>query len=316
MTERAKVLVCDGIKEDGVACLRPEYDVEIAGSFTPAELAAKIGAYDAVLVRSQTKVTKEVFAAAKQLKVVARAGVGVDNIDLRAAKEAGVIVVNSPDGNTVAAAEQTLALMFAVCRYTAEADATMKARKWDKKALTGVELNRKVLGVVGLGKIGSHVAMVAKALGMTVLAFDPTLTPAKAAEKGVQIAELEELLAKADIVTLHSPLNAETKHMINAQRLAMMKPSARIVNAGRGGLIDEQALAEAIKAGKLAGAALDVFEQEPLGDSPLYDLGKKVVMAPHLGASTAEAQEKVAVDVAEQVGEILRGGKARSPVTV
>lgn len=316
MTSRAKVLVCDGVAEEGVASLRQDFDVTMAGSYDPASLAGIIGEYDALIVRSQTKVTAEVFEAGTRLKIVARAGVGVDNVDVKAASRAGVVVVNSPDGNTIAAAEHTLAMMMSLVRHIPQADASMKQQKWEKKGLMGVELFRKNLGVIGLGKIGSHVAKVCQAMGMNVLAFDPFLTPELAAAKGVTLSDLDDLLKRADLVTLHMPVTPETKNLLNAERLALMKPKALLVNCARGGLIDEAALAEAITAGKLAGAALDVFAQEPLGESPLHALGNKIVMTPHLGASTEEAQLNVAVDVAEQVAMVLRGEAARSAVNI
>ncbi|MBC7545503.1 MAG: phosphoglycerate dehydrogenase [Candidatus Sericytochromatia bacterium] len=316
MTARAKILVCDGVAEEGVAGLREEFDVTMAGSYEPAALAEIIGDYDALIVRSQTKVDANVLAAGKKLRIVARAGVGVDNVDVAAATREGIVVVNSPDGNTIAAAEHTLAMMFSLVRHTPQADASMKTKKWEKKGMLGIEMFRKTLGVVGLGKIGSHVAKVCQAMGMQVIAFDPFMTPEVAAARGVQLADLDEVLAKADMITLHMPLTPETRHVIDPRRLALMKPSARLVNCARGGLIDEVALADALQNGRLAGAALDVFEQEPLGDSPLYELGGKIVMTPHLGASTAEAQLNVAIDVAEQVAAVLRGDTARSAVNI
>lgn len=316
MTARAKILVCDGVAEEGIASLRQEFDVTVGGSYDSQGLAAVLEPYEALIVRSQTKVDEAAIAAGPNLKVIARAGVGVDNIDVVAASRAGIVVVNSPDGNTIAAAEHALAMMLSLARHIPSADAALKAHKWDKKGMVGVELFRKTLGVLGLGKIGSHVAKVAQAMGMTVMAYDPFLTPERAAALGVVQAELDDLLAKADLITLHMPITPETRHLIDARRIGLMKDGARIINCARGGLIDEAALAEALTSGKLAGAALDVFEAEPLTESPLFELGKKIVMTPHLGASTAEAQLNVAIDVAEQVGMVLRGETARSAVNI
>lgn len=311
-----RVLVSDPIDAAGLAHLRQVASVEVKTDLTPAQLRAEIGAYHALMVRSQTKVTAEIVEAGRQLRVIGRAGVGVDNIDVSAATRRGVVVVNSPDGNTVAAAEQTLALMFALARHTAAADASTRSGAWKRSAYVGVELSGKTLGVVGLGRIGRHVARVARALGMTVLAHDPSADAARALEPGVELTSLASLAARADFITLHAPKTPETTHLLDAALLAACKPGVRIVNTARGGLIDEAALVAAIRSGHVAGAALDVYAAEPTVSEALRSLGERVVLTPHLGASTEEAQLKVALDVAEQIAEVLAGGAARTPVNL
>lgn len=314
---KARVLVCDHIHSSALEILKPLAEVTECGSLSEEELYAQIGAYDALLVRSQTKVTAKVLrAAAGKLKIIARAGVGVDNIDVAAATQYGIVVVNSPEGNTIAAAEHTLGLIFALMRAIPAADASVKNNEWRRKDFTGSELYGKTLGIIGLGKIGSHVARVAKSLGMRLIGYDPFINTERAAELEVEIMELSQLLAQADILTLHVPKTPETHHMINAQALAQMKPGVRIINCARGELIDTAALVAAIESGKVTGAALDVFEQEPLKNSPLQALGHKVVLTPHLGASTEEAQINVARDVATQVAAVLRGEQAQNAINI
>jgi D-3-phosphoglycerate dehydrogenase len=320
MTEAArkwKVLVSDKLSEEGLAAVRAHPDVEVVvkTDLTPEELLAEIRDADALLVRSATKVTAEVIAAGEKLVVIGRAGVGVDNIDVDAATRRGVVVCNSPEGNTAAAAEHTWALLLSLARSIPAADASVKAGEWERSAFVGVELLNKTLGVIGLGKIGSEVAARAGAFGMKVLGYDPFVSAEHAARLGVEVVSLPELLAEADFITLHVPLTRDTRGLLNADSLKKLKPGARIVNCSRGGVVDEQALAEAVASGQVAGAALDVFESEPPGDSPLLKLDR-VVLTPHLGASTAEAQVKVAVDVAQQVLEVLQGKPARSAVNV
>lgn len=310
------VLVLDRVDQAGLEILGGIARVDARDAVDPAELLRIIKDYDALMVRSATKVTAEVIAAGTRLKIIGRAGVGVDNIDVPAATQAGIIVVNSPEGNTVAAAEHALALMFAAARHVSAADAAMKAHEWKRERYTGHELYNKTLGILGLGKIGARVAKVANALGMRVLGSDPFLTPERAQELGVELVDFEALIAHADFITIHVPKTPETTKLFNAESLARCKQGVCLINCARGGIIDERALVEAIESGHVAGAALDVFEQEPLPDSPLRKLGDRVVLTPHLGASTEEAQIKVAVDVAEQIACVLRGESARSAVNI
>ncbi|MBW4578064.1 MAG: phosphoglycerate dehydrogenase [Tildeniella nuda ZEHNDER 1965/U140] len=312
----SKVLVSDPIDQVGIDILSQVAQVDVKTDLSPDDLIQIIPDYDALMIRSGTRVTQAVIEAGKQLKIIGRAGVGVDNVDVLAATRKGIVVVNSPEGNTIAAAEHTLAMMMAMSRYIPEANQSVKANKWDRKQFTGVEVYKKTLGIVGLGKIGAHVATVARAMGMKLLAYDPFISHERAEQLGCRIVEMDVLLQQADYITLHIPKTAETTHLINAAAIARMKPTARIINCARGGIIDETALAEALKGGKIAGAALDVYEQEPLGESPLRSLGKEMVMTPHLGASTEEAQANVAIDVAEQIRDVLLGLPARSAVNI
>ena len=266
-------------------------------------------------MRSQTKVTGQVIAAGTKLRAIGRAGVGVDNIDVPAATKAGIVVVNSPEGNNIAATEHTLALLLALARNVPAADASMRAGEWKRSKFTGVEVYNKTLAVIGLGKIGTEVAKRARAFGMNVLGFDPFVTQEHAERLGIQLASLDDALRGADFVTLHVPLNKDTRNLINTKRLAQMRDGVRIINCARGGIIDEAALAKAVQSGKVAGAAIDVFESEPPENCPLIGL-PGVITTPHLGASTAEAQVKVAVDVAEQMVDILSERPARSPVNM
>ncbi len=311
-----KVLVSDPIDQVGVDILSQVAIVDVKTKLSLEELVAIIPEYDALMIRSGTKVTKEVLEAGKNLKIIGRAGVGVDNVDVPWATRRGIVVVNSPEGNTVAAAEHALAMMLSMSRYIPAANQSMKAGEWDRKAFTGVEVYKKTLGVVGLGKIGSHVATVARAMGMNLLAFDPFISSDRAEELGCRLVEMDFLLRESDYITLHIPKTPETANLINAESLAKMKPTARIINCARGGIIDEAALADALTNGVIAGAAIDVYNQEPLGDSLLLTVGKSLVLTPHLGASTAEAQVNVAVDVAEQIRDVLLGLPARSAVNI
>lgn len=309
----ARVLVTDPLAEEGIALLQENLTVDVRTDLDAAGLLAAIPAYDALLVRSRTQVTAEVIAAGNRLRVIGRAGTGVDNIDLAAATRQGVLVVNAPTGNTVAVAEHTLGLMLGLARHIPRADATMKAGEWAKKQLQGIELRGKTLGIVGLGRIGCQVAQRARAMEMIVLAYDPFVTEERAANLGVQLASLETLLDQADFVSLHVPLTSETRSMIGRRELARLKPSARLINTSRGGVVDEAALLEALNAGQLAGAALDVFEREPPEGNPLLT-HPRVVVTPHLAASTAEAQRGAALEVAHQVVDVLAGRAPRYPV--
>lgn len=316
----ARVLVADEISKEGIAILEQKLDVVYDPKITPEQLLECINDFDALLVRSRTKVTREVFEKGKRLKLVGRAGVGVDNIDLPAATESGVLVVNSPEGNTASAAEHAIALMFSLARQVAPADASMKAGRWDRSKFMGSELFNKTLGVVGLGKVGSRVALAGQAVGMKVIGFDPLISAERAEQLNIQSVSLDEIWERADFISLHTPKTRETTNLVNKEVLAKMKNGVRIINAARGGIIDEQALADAIREGKVAGAGLDVFNDEPpKPDSPLLQMGEfndKVVLTPHLGASTFEAQFNVAIDLAEQIRDYMTGGMVRSPVNL
>lgn len=311
-----KVLVSDPIDQVGIDILSQVAQVDVQTGLSAEELIRVIPDYDALMIRSGTKVTQEIIEAANQLKIIGRAGVGVDNVDVVAATRKGILVVNSPEGNTIAAAEHTLAMMLAVSRHIPAANQSVREGKWERGKFVGVEVYKKTLGIVGLGKIGSHVAAVARAMGMKLLAYDPFISTERAEQIGCRLVDLDLLLREADYITLHLPKTAETTHLINADALEKMKPTARIINCARGGIIDEAALAQALKEGKIAGAALDVYESEPLKESPLKELGKEAVLTPHLGASTEEAQVNVAVDVAEQIRDVLLGLPARSAVNI
>ncbi|MFM2431571.1 MAG: hypothetical protein RLZZ511_2784 [Cyanobacteriota bacterium] len=311
-----KVLVSDPIDQVGINILSQVATVDVKTNLTPEQLIEVIGDYDALMIRSGTQVTSPVIEAGHKLKIIGRAGVGVDNVDVPAATRKGIVVVNSPEGNTIAAAEHALAMMMSMSRYIPIADASMKAGKWNRKDFTGVEVYKKTLGVVGLGKIGAHVATVAHAMGMRLLAFDPFVSKERAEQLNCQLVEMEVLLRDSDYVTLHIPKTPETANLINEASIAKMKPTARIINCARGGIIDEAALAKALSEGRLGGAALDVYDGEPLGESPLRDLGREIVLTPHLGASTEEAQVNVAIDVAEQIRDVLLGNAARSAVNI
>lgn len=311
-----RVLVSEPIDAAGYASLHQVATVDVRPDMTPAQLVSEIGRYHALMVRSQTRVTADVLAAGSRLLIVGRAGVGVDNIDVPAATREGVVVVNSPGGNTIAAAEHTLALMFALARQVPAADASVKRHEWKRSAFMGTELFGKTLGIVGLGRIGSHVATVARALGMRVVAFDPHCPPGHAGALGVEAATLETVLTSADYLTLHAPKTPATTRLLDAASLSRTKPGVRIINVARGGLIDEDALAESIRSGHVAGAALDVYDGEPEVRESLRALGDRVVLTPHLGASTAEAQLNVAKDVAVQIARVLGGQPATSAVAI
>ncbi|MEQ8535913.1 MAG: phosphoglycerate dehydrogenase [Coleofasciculus sp. D1-CHI-01] len=312
----SKVLVSDPIDQAGIDILSQVAQVDVKTNLSPEELVGIIAEYDAMMIRSGTRVTQEIIEAGKQLKIIGRAGVGVDNVDVPAATRKGIVVVNSPEGNTIAAAEHALAMMLSLSRHIPEANQSVKNSQWDRKRFIGAEVYKKTIGIVGLGKIGSHVATVARSMGMKLLAYDPFISLERADQLGCRLVDMDLLFREADYITLHIPKTPETTHLINAEALAKMKPTARIINCSRGGVIDETALSEALKAGKIAGAALDVFESEPLGESPLRELGKEVILTPHLGASTAEAQVNVAIDVAEQIRDVLLGLPARSAVNI
>ncbi len=311
-----RVLVSDPVDPQGVEILQQVSHVDVLTGLNPAQLIEIIPQYDALMVRSETKVTGAVITAGRQLKIIGRAGVGVDNIDIPAATRRGIVVVNSPGGNTIAAAEHTIALMMALSRHIPQADHSLRSGEWKRSKFLGVEVYQKILGVVGLGKIGSYVAKIARTLGMQIMAYDPFISMERAAQLGVQLTDLATLFRNADYISLHLPKTAETTHLINAETLGTMKPTTRIINCSRGGIIDEDALYEALVNKQIAGAALDVFEQEPLQESRLRTLGQEVILTPHLGASTEEAQANVAIDVAEQIRDVLLGLPAKSAVNI
>ena len=313
-----KVLVADKISPKGVAFLRQQPGLEVVEAYgsTPEKILELVKDVHAIAVRSETKITAAVFAAAPLLKVVGRAGVGVDNVDVEAATERGVIVMNTPSGNTIATAELTFTHLLCGARPVPQAAASMRAGHWDRKSFSGIELFRKTLGVVGLGRIGGEVAKRAQAFGMRVLAYDPYLAPSRAKAMQVEGVTLDELLKQSDYITVHMPLTDDTKYMIDEAAFEKCKKGLRIFNCARGGIIKETALIAALKSGKVAAAGLDVFEDEPLAkDSELRSL-PSVSLTPHLGASTAEAQESVGIEIAEQIADVLNGGVIRNAVNV
>ena len=316
MTE-IKILVADDVSESGLEPLRAAgFAVEKRTGLKGAELSEAVRECDGLVVRSETKVTAELMEAAGRLRAVGRAGVGVDNIDVPAATQRGIVVMNAPDGNTMTTAEHTVALLLALARRVPQGHASLRGGLWERKKFVGVELRGKTLGVVGLGRIGRVVASRARAFDMKVVAFDPFVAPGQAQDSDVELATLEEVCARADFITVHTPLTPETRGIIGEREFARMKRGARVINCARGGLVDERALYAAIKEGRVAGAALDVFEQEPPpADHPLLALDE-VVATPHLGASTREAQEGVALTVAEQMRDYFLTGALRGAVNV
>ncbi|HET6308035.1 MAG TPA: phosphoglycerate dehydrogenase [Rhodopila sp.] len=311
-----KVLISDKLSPAAVAIFRDRgLEVDVKPGLSPADLRAIINDYDGLAIRSATKVTKELLQEATRLKVVGRAGIGVDNVDIRSATARGVVVMNTPFGNTITTAEHAIAMMFALARQIPEATVSTKAGKWEKNRFMGVELTAKTLGLIGCGNIGSIVADRAVALKMRVLAYDPYLSEKKALDLGVEKTDLDTLLSRSDFITLHTPLTEATRNVLSREALAKTKKGVRIINCARGGLLDEAALADAIKSGHVAGAALDVFETEPATDSPLFGL-ENVVCTPHLGAATSEAQENVALQVAEQMSDFLLTGAVTNAINM
>ncbi len=313
----AKILVTDGMAPEGLDLLKQAGHTVESKKVSADELLKLIGDYDGLVVRSATQVTDAVLkAGSPRLRVVGRAGVGVDNIYLPAATSTGVIAMNAPMGNIVSAAEHTIGMIFAVARLIPQAHAKLTKGEWDKKSFVGIELDGKTLGIVGLGKIGKHVAQVLQAAGMNVIAYDPFLSPEVAKDLRIESVSVDALLARADIVTLHTPLTEQTRNLINAERLKTMKKTARIINVARGGIVDEAALAAALKAGIIAGAAIDVFAEEPIpAGHPLMGMPNAII-TPHLGASTEEAQVKVSVDIANQFNAYFATGKIINAVNV
>ncbi|MBI4681003.1 MAG: phosphoglycerate dehydrogenase [Nitrospirae bacterium] len=309
-----KVLVSDSISPKGIEILKKAgLEVDVKTGLKPEELKKEISKYNALIVRSATKVTSDIISAAENLKVIGRAGSGLDNVDKDAATKRGIVVMNTPGGNTITTAEHTIALLVSMARQIPQATASMKAGRWEKKKFMGVELYNKTLGIIGFGNIGTHVARMAHGIGMNVIAYDPFLNEERAKNLGVKVVELDELIKKSDFITIHTPLTKETKGLINAGRIAQMKEGVRLINSARGGIVDEKALYDALKSGKVAAAALDVFEKEPPDGSPLLELNN-VVCTPHLGAASEEAQENVAIAVAEQIVDCLVYGTIRNAV--
>ena len=309
----SRVLVSDPIAQEGVRRLQAGAEVDVKTGLKPDALRRILGGYDALVVRSETKVTRDVIESGRKLQVIARAGIGVDNIDLEAATARGVAVVNAPTGNTVAAAEHTIALMLAMARNVPQAHLSMKEGQWKRSSFMGIELRNKTLGIMGLGRVGSEVARRAQGLSMRLLVYDPFVSPDYARLLQAEAVSLEELLEQSDFVTVHAALTEATRHMIGASQLARMKPGARLINVARGELVDDEALLKALDEGRLAGAALDVFPNEPPGDTPLVR-HPNVIVTPHLGASTREAQTEVAIEAADQVLAVLSGLPAQNTV--
>lgn len=312
-----KVLVTDGLQEVGIEALRREgLSVEAVPTLPEAELCARIADAHGLIVRSATKVTAGVIEAGRELEVIGRAGAGVDNIDVEAATERGIVVMNTPGANTIAVAEHTIGLLLALARKLPQAHGALKGGRWEKSRFAGIELYNKALGIIGLGRIGSEVARRALGLRMHVIAYDPYLTQEAAQRLGVEVVELDQLLERADFISIHTPLTAETKNFIGTNEFAKMKDGVRIINCARGGVINEEALVKAIGEGKVAGAALDVFEQEPLPPNhPLLGLDQ-AILTPHLAASTEEAQAGVALAIAQQMADVLLRGLVRNAVNV
>ncbi|MBO9497972.1 MAG: phosphoglycerate dehydrogenase [Novosphingobium sp.] len=313
---KPKVLISDKMDPNAARIFEERgCDVDVITGKTPEELKEIIGQYDGLAIRSSTKVTKEILDAATNLKVIGRAGIGVDNVDIPYASSKGVVVMNTPFGNSITTAEHAIALMFALARQLPEADASTQAGKWEKNRFMGVELTAKTLGLIGAGNIGSIVADRALGLKMKVVAYDPFLSPERAVELGIEKVELDELLARADFITLHTPLTDQTRNILSAENLAKTKQGVRIINCARGGLIDEAALKEGLDSGHIAGAALDVFVTEPAKESPLFGT-PNFISTPHLGASTNEAQVNVALQVAEQLSDYLVTGGVTNALNV
>jgi D-3-phosphoglycerate dehydrogenase len=315
--ERLKVLVKEKIGDSGVALLREHFDVDVGADWSDEELAERIGAYHGILIRSATKMTAELIARGGELRVIGRAGVGVDNVDVEAATKRGIVVANAPQSNVVTAAEHTMALLLALARNIPQAHMSLTSGKWERSNFSGIELYEKTLGILGFGRIGQLVAHRAKAFGMRVLAFDPFVSAERYRELGVdKAATSDDLYAQADFITVHLPKTPETEGWLNAEAFAKMRDGVRVLNVARGGLIDDAALKEALDSGRVGGAALDVFPSEPITDYPLFDGYPNVVVTPHLGASTAEATDRAGYQSAEQVVAALTGGVVSTAVNI
>lgn len=311
----ARILVTEPVDEAGLALLEQEHEVVRRPGCTREELLQLVPGFEALIVRSATQVDESVLRAGTRLQVVGRAGVGVNNIDVDAATARGIVVVNAPDGNTVAATEHTFALLLALARRIPDAVASLRAGRWEREAFVGLELRGKTMGIIGLGRIGQEVARRAQAFGMAVCGYDPLLSPERAEEMGIRFLPLPRVVAECDVLTVHTPLTPQTRGLIGAAELAAMKPGALVLNCARGGIIDERALLQALESGHLGGAGLDVFEREPAADNPLVHL-PNVVATPHLGASTREAQSTSAVEVARHVRAVLAGGPVKTAVNL
>ena len=309
------ILAADGIAGEGIEILKKKFNVEVRDKISHEELLEIIPQFDGLIVRSASKVTADVLERAENLKIIGRAGVGVDNIDVKAATEKGIIVINSPDGNTIAATEHTFAMMLAVSRNIPQANATMHNGEWDRKKFVGVELRNKTLGVIGLGRIGAGVAKRAQSFNMNVVAYDPFVSADRAESLGVKLIELDELFKTADFITVHMPLTKKTENMISLAEMKTMKPTVRLINCARGGIINEADLAVALSEKIISGAAIDVFTKEPLENSPLQNL-PNIILTPHLGASTVEAQIGVSVDVAHGIIDALDGKPVSTAVNM
>jgi D-3-phosphoglycerate dehydrogenase / 2-oxoglutarate reductase len=315
--ERARVLVKEKIGDSGVELLREHFDVEIGIDWSDEELAERIGGFDGIVIRSATKMTAELIERAESLRVIGRAGVGVDNVDVDAATKRGIVVANAPQSNVVTAAEHTMALLLALARNIPQAHASLTGGKWERSKFSGIELYEKTLGIVGFGRIGQLVAHRARAFEMRVLAFDPFVSAERYRELGVEkVANVDELYSQADFITIHLPKTPETEGSLNAAAFAKMRDGVRILNVARGGLIDDAALKDALDSGKVGGAALDVFPAEPITDYPLFDGYPQVIVTPHLGASTAEATDRAGYQSAEQVVAALTGGVVSTAVNI
>ncbi len=310
-----RILVSDPLSEQGLAILGQHFTVDVLTKLSEDELIKKIPDYDALVIRSGTQVTRKVIEAADRMKIIGRAGVGVDNVDVEAATEKGIIVTNAPEGNMLSAAEHTIAMMMGLARNIPQANASLKSKKWERSKFMGVEVNGKTLGVIGLGRIGAEVAKRAQGLNMNILAYDPFISEEKANELGVRLMTVHEIVKEADFITVHTPLTKDTRNIIDKREFEMMKSNARIINCARGGIINEEALAEALKSGKVAGAAIDVFVNEPPFESPMLECDN-LIATPHLGASTEEAQVNVAISVAEEVVAVLGGGIAKNAINI
>ena len=313
--DNMKVLIADQINQKGIEELEEVAEVVARTDITPEELVNDIKDFDAIIVRSRTKVTRDVIEAASSLKIIARAGVGVDNVDVEAATERGIMVVNSPESTSITVAEHTMGLILSLSRKISIADKSVKAGKWEKSRFMGMELNGKTMGIVGMGRIGSQVVIRAKAFGMDIIVYDPYITPEAAADLGVEVVSLETILKNADVITIHVPLTPETKHLISRPEFEMMKDNTLIVNCARGGIINEDDLHEALSKGEINGAALDVFENEPPENSSLLELDN-VVLTPHIAASTSEAQRDAAIIVAKEIKKVFKGESPRNVINM
>ncbi len=309
-----RVLVADPIADEGIRLLREAgHQVDVKTGQAPAALQAAIADYDALVVRSETQVTEAILGAGKRLQVVGRAGVGIDNIDVNAATRHGILVINAPTANIIAAAEHTLALLLSMARHVPQAHHKLRAGYWGRKEFTGTQLRGKTLGIIGLGKVGTEVAKRARAFEMRILANDPFVSEERAKSMGIELADKDTVLSQSDFISVHVPMNSVTKGLIGKEELTKVKPGVRFLNTARGGVIDEQALYDAVQSGRVAGAAIDVFSEEPAKDSILFK-SDKIIVTPHLGASTNEAQELVAIELAEQLLEVFKGRPAKYAV--